>query len=291
MSKKPILITGHTGFLGTAIRRQFERSGIRWVGASRANGFDLSRSDALDAVEPARCVVHMAARVAVMDSWTRPADFHRINFCTTLTALDFARRCNAPFVYLSSYMYGVAKTEKIDEDHPIDMRNPYAWSKREGEILAESYARMFGIPVIVLRLFNVFGPGQGAHQLMPSVLTQALNGDEIEVDDVDVVRDWLWSGDFADAIAAVVDRPPPGFSTFNLGTSVATSVGDLVDAAMAILGPRRVISRAEGRPNEIPSAVCDNCRFVETFGWRPQTTIMDGMKALIADMQRQCENG
>lgn len=281
----PVLVTGHTGFLGAAVIDRFRETGRAWVGASRGAGVDLERPDALDGFAPTSCVIHLAGRVAVLESWDRPAEFHRANILCTLTALEFARRWQASFVYISSYMYGIPHTPLIAEDHPLDMRNPYAWSKRAGEILAESYARMFGLRVVVLRPFNVFGPGQPRHQLVPYVVDQAVAGDTIEVADLTPRRDWLWSGDFARAVEAVVEHTPPGYSIFNLGTGHPLSVQDVIDAVIAVVGPRRVVCRNQARPNEIPHAICDNRHFAATFGWQPATTLQEGIVRLLAGNQ------
>ena len=284
--KRPILVTGHTGFLGSAVARRFDETGRWWIGASRHTGVDLEESSSLDSFEAGQCVVHLAGRAAILESWQCPAAFHRTNILCALTALEYARRCQVGLIYVSSYMYGQPLTEPISEDHRLDMCNPYAWSKREGEVLAESYARMFGIPVVLLRLFNVFGPNQPEHQLVPYVIQQALTGDTIFVADLVPRRDWLWAGDFATAVEAVVDRFPCGFSVYNLGTGVATSVLDVINTVLSYLGPRKIVCRNEVRQNEIPQAISDNRRFVQTFGWQPSTSVSEGIRRLIFEKER-----
>lgn len=281
MTIDPIMVTGHTGFLGRAVSSVLDRNGRNWLGASRSIGIDLEQPGALDSSPKAGTVVHLAGRVAVLDSWQKPANFHRTNYLSTLEALEYARRCGSHFIYVSSYMYGAAKVEVINEDQPLQMLNPYAASKRQGEVLAESYAQLHGMNVTILRPFNVFGPGQPRHQLIPYVIDQALSGDSISVADLAPRRDWLWSWDFAEAVLAVVDRPPPGLSVFNLGTGVGVSVQDVIDAVMVQVGPRQVVCRREPRHNEIQTAICDNSKFREAFGWDTHVSFEEGVRSLL----------
>ncbi len=287
MTTDPIMVTGHTGFLGRAVGAVLDQHGRDWFGAARSVGIDLELPGALNDSPQASAVVHLAGRVAVLDSWQRPADFHRTNYLSTLEGLEYARRCGAHFIYVSSYMYGAAQVEVIDESQPVDVLSPYAASKRQGEIIAETYARLHGLDVTILRPFNVFGPGQPTHQLMPYVIDQAVASDTISVADLAPRRDWLWSGDFALAVLAVLDQRPSGLNVFNLGTGVGISVQDVIDAVLAQTGPRRVICRNEARRNEILSAVCDNRKFRDAFGWAPRTSLAEGIRILLDQTDAQ----
>jgi nucleoside-diphosphate-sugar epimerase len=279
-----VLVTGHTGFIGQAAVRALQQSGLAWTGASRSNGLALDNPATLDLLprEPG-VVLHLAGRTGVSASWEEPFSFHRANALTTLTALEHARRTGAAFIYVSSYMYGAPQHLPIGEDHPVACNNPYAWSKREGELFCEAYARDFDMSVTVLRPFNVFGPGQSQEHLIPHIIAQALQGDTISVQDLEPRRDYLWIDDFVDALVAVVKAPPKGFFVFNLGAGESASVQTVIDRVIEITGPRKIVSRQARRRNEIADCVCDASRFRQAFGWSAKVPLAQGLSLLIAN--------
>lgn len=277
-----ILVTGHTGFIGRALAETLRRLGVNWLGVSRSTGHDLTDPAVLDRLPRARTIVHLAGRAAILDSWTDPADFFRANHDTTLHVLEHARRTGAHVLALSSYMYGIPKRLPIDESHPVACRNPYAWSKRAGELLCEAYASDFRVPVTVLRPFNIYGPHQSEIQLVPYLVAQAMAGEAISLADLQPRRDWLWIDDLVGAMQAVIARRPKDFCVYNVGFGKSFSVREVVDEVIAQLGPRRIDCRNEIRKNEIPDCVCDASRFQRAFGWRPRTSLAEGIAQVIA---------
>ena len=283
MTKTPpnLLVTGHTGFIGSALTARLDAEGWAWTGAARANGHDLTEPEGLAGLPATDWVVHLAGSTDILESWENPAKFHRVNYGGTLTALEHCRENKSRMLYISSYMYGVPDSLPIDEGHPVACRNPYSWSKRAGELLCEAYAADFGVPVVILRPFNIYGPGQSAHQLIPHILAQAMTGDTINLADLEPKRDWLWEGDLIEAMLKVLVTPTTGLSMYNIGYGESVSVRQVVDAVLAQVGPREIISRDEVRKNEIPDCVCDARLFSKTFDWQPTTNLEQGIAMLI----------
>jgi nucleoside-diphosphate-sugar epimerase len=277
-----ILVTGHTGFIGRILVEALAEKGCRWIGASRSTGQDLCSARSLDDLPPADWVVHLAARTSIMESWKDPAGYHGNNVSATLTALEYARRHGSRMLYLSSYMYGIPQHLPIDENHPVAARNPYAWSKLACELTCQAYAHDFNVPVVALRPFNVYGPGQPEHQLVPYLVRQAMTGDTISLADLRPRRDWLWLGDLVTAIMAILDGPAAGFEVFNIGYGASVSVQEVLDQVLDVLGPRRVVCRNEERPNEILDCVCDWSRLGNRYGWKPEMGLAEGIAAMIA---------
>ena len=181
MVKVPLLITGHTGFIGRVFTDALDEAGIPWFGASLSTGHDLERPATLADFPDVDWVVHLAGIAGVRRSWDEPALFHRINYSTALTALEAARRQNARFLFVSSYMYGVPERLPVDESHPLAWNNPYSASKRMVETLCQTYVDNFGLPVVILRPFNLFGANQSTEFLVSYVVHQARNSDTISV--------------------------------------------------------------------------------------------------------------
>lgn len=277
----PILITGHTGFVGRAVTAAMDKQEIPWLGASRGTGYDLEVAGSLANAPEARWIIHLAARVGVVPSWSNPEAFYRTNILSTLTALEYARRTKARMLYLSSYMYGIPKYQPIDEKHPTAGLNPYAQSKHMSEALCATYAENFSVPCVVLRPFSVYGTGQTLDQLVPYLVDQAVKGDQVKLADEKPVRDFLWVGDLAEAMLTILEKDPHGLSVYNIGTGEGVSVGDVVKAVLAQTGPREVICQDKERRNEIPVCIADASALRRDFGWKPKTSLAEGIRQMI----------
>jgi UDP-glucose 4-epimerase len=283
MSARPsVLVTGHTGFIGQNLAIALNQRGMVWCGVSLSNGFDLTVPGSLDRLPAADWVVHLAGRTGVPESWWNPAPFYRSNLDATLSVLEYARHTGAAVLYLNSYMYGVPRYLPIDESHPVDCNNPYAWSKRQGEMLCEAYARDFGVRVVSFRAFNIYGPYQPTSLLMAHVLAQALAGDSIVVKDLAPKRDYLWVGDMVNAIVTTLNSSPEGFTVYNVGFGRSYSVKEVIDAALAELGLRRIICSGESRIHEIDDCYCDNTHFRHAFGWSPTVSLKEGIARMVS---------
>ncbi len=285
MTLLDILVTGHTGFIGSALMAHLNGTSLSWRGISRSTGHDLTDPSVLDHLPNAKWIIHLAGRAAILESWQKPHEFFRANHDATLHVLEHARRTGAHVLYMSSYMYGVPQYLPIDEAHPVSCRNPYAWSKRAGELLCEAYHADFKVPVTLLRPFNVYGPGQPNHQLMPYLVAQAMEGDTISLADLEPKRDWLWIGDLVSAMLAIVTKSSGKFDIFNVGYGESKSVVEIVDEVVAQLGPRKIVCRNEVRRNEIPDCVCDARRFMSEFSWAPTTSLSEGVAQIVQSWQ------
>lgn len=276
-----VLVTGHTGFIGSAVCELLSEHDIAWQGVSLSTGTNLEQPTALDALPPADIVLHLAGRIGVPQSWEDPEGFYRTNFLSTLNALEYARKHGARMVFVSTYMYGAPHYLPIDEAHPVACNNPYTRAKRAAETLCEDYATDYGVQSTMLRIFNTYGPRQSYSSLVQHIVHSAIKSDTITVNDLAPKRDYLWLNDLARAIVTVVEQAPGANSIFNVGYGQSYSVQDVIDTTLSITGPRKVISRDIVRPNEIPDCVCDNSLFSATFNWKPTVSLRDGVANMI----------
>ena len=284
--QRRILVTGDTGFVGAALRQEFSRhSGVEVLGASRSNGFDLLRRGSLDAIGDVASVVHLAGFVGVPESWQNPVEAYHSNFVTTLNVLEYVRKRSARMVLLSSYIYGPPKSLPVDEDHPPNPESPYARSKRAAEVLAESYAKDFAVPVTILRPFNLYGRGQRAG-LIPQLVSQARQHGAVNIQDRRPRRDYLNVSDLAAAIVKIVsgERKTSGCETFNLGTGVSHSVDEVINILSRLLKRAIDVTCADTqRPNEIPDCRADTRRIQAAYAWSPAVTLEEGLRDLLLE--------
>lgn len=281
-----VLVTGHTGFIGRALGAALKAREIKWCGASRSNGFDLEDPDSIKRLPDTDVIVHLAGLCSVKESWERPSDFFRANVLSTINVLELARRSGASMIFASTYLYGQPTYQPIDESHPIALTNPYAWSKRQAESAVEFYADAFSVRSTILRLFNVYGPGQNSHHLIPTILQQGLTGDTISLADLSPKRDYLWIGDLCNAFLSVLSQPRGDASggssdVYNIGTGHSHSVAEVVEIVQTIIGPRHVIDRGEVRPGETLDCICDSSNFQKTLNWTPKVTLDQGLATML----------
>jgi len=282
-----VLVTGATGFIGRSVTARLTSDGVAFTGLGSADGdvADRATLGRLKGGKYAR-VVHLAGRSFVPDSWTDTAGFMRTNVGGTESVLEFCRESGAALVFVSGYVYGSSKRQPIREDTPPNPNNPYARSKYLAENSCRSCHERHGVPVTVLRPFNVYGPGQGPRFLVPSILRQVRDGSAIEVHDLAPRRDWVYVDDVAAAIVAAA-RGPRGFEVYNIGSGASTSVEELIRRIQAVCGtalPVRVIGRP--RDNEIADTVADIAKARRELGWSPATALDEGLRRCVLELEK-----
>lgn len=278
--KNEILVTGATGFLGRHLVAALQSQGCSVRQHSSADG-DIARC-ALPLENVGR-VFHLAAKSYVPDSWKNPQAFYETNVMGTVNVLEHCRQNPAALTLISSYVYGQPLRLPISEDHPLAAANPYAHTKILAEETARFYEERFGVALVIVRPFNIYGPGQTGPFLIPSIVRQALDPSvkEIRVQDLRPRRDYVY---VADAVELLLATLRPGVKgVFNLGSGYSASVGEVAELVNQAAGAHKpVVSAGEQRPGEIMDVVADTSRAAVELGWRPRTSLADGIAALIA---------
>lgn len=280
-----ILITGATGFIGKRVAALLATKGWKFHGLGSGDG-DIAERSTLDAFgNRFTRVIHLAGRTFVPDSWREPLAFERTNVEGTKNVLEFCRARGASLVFISAYVYGNPARQPISEQAPAAPNNPYATSKLLAEQVCRSYNEAHGVPVTVLRPFNVYGPGQPGRFLVPSLLRQAREGRAIEVQDLSPRRDWVFVDDVVSAIAAAVQKPH-GYSVYNIGSGVSTSVEELAALVQRACGTALPV-RSAGRPreNEIADTVADIAKARRELNWVPATSLIEGLERCVKELE------
>lgn len=275
-----VLVTGATGFVGRHLADRLETLGKQVIRTSRSSGVDLARDDLpLDGVGH---VFHSGARTGVPAAWENPVDFIETNTLGTVRVLDQCRRHGCGVSFLSAYIYGIPERIPIKETDSIHANNPYALSKYMAEQACGFFAKAYGMNVVSLRLFNIYGPGQGSNFLIPFIVEQALNPacDKIEVMDLYPRRDYIYVADAIDAIL-LSTRASSG-SVFNVGSGEAHSVEDVIKLVCAAAGIDKPYSgKAQRRHNEIDLTKADITALHNTVGWKPRTSLAAGLREIV----------
>jgi NAD dependent epimerase/dehydratase len=309
-SGKKVLVTGAGGFIGSHLTDALIRAGATTTALVRYNSGGLIgnlafvdpdvRKDmrvlsgniedsdfAYGAVKGQDVVLHLAALIAIPYSYEAPRSYVRTNMEGTLNVLEAARRYDVKRVVhtSTSEVYGTALREPIDEDHPLQGQSPYSASKIAADKLAESYYRSFATPVMTLRPFNTFGPRQSARAFIPTIISQALERDEIRLGSLTPERDMTFVSDTVAGFMAAGSTPGIEGMTLNLGTGKTYSVGWFAKRILGLMEVDKPVVQADERmrpaASEVMKLVSDNTRARDKMGWSPAVSLDDGLRRTI----------
>jgi GDP-4-dehydro-6-deoxy-D-mannose reductase len=275
-----LLVTGASGFIGVPLVRALE-AGNEIKALRRADG-DIALPKTLAGIGDVDHVFHLAGRSFVPDSWSDPASFVNTNVGGTTAVLDFCRRTGASMTFVSAYVYGQPDRLPIDETHPVRPNNPYAMSKYLAEQACAFYASQFGVRATVVRPFNIYGPRQAGHFLIPTVVRQLKEGGPIRVLDLAPRRDYLYVDDLVDLLVRTLIGNQSGYTVVNAGSGSSVSVAELVDTLQTIAGTSlEVLSENKPRLEELNDVRAAVARARDCFGWMPQRSLADGLQQLL----------
>src|ERR687883_1218354 len=211
-----------------------------------------------EVVEEVDVIVNAAAESHVEKSIREGgSEFVRTNVEGTQILLDAIRDTPVErFVLISSSeVYGTAEHAPMDEEHPLNPRSPYAATKAGADRLAYSYFVTYGLPIVIVRPFNNYGPRQHPEKVVPRFITQALQDRPLTVHgDGHASRDWLYVDDDAEAVEAVIDAPLEHVAgeVLNVATGVDISVTEIADAVLSALGkPSSLKANVPERPGQV----------------------------------------
>lgn len=236
-------------------------------------------------VEDADVIVNFAAESHVDRSIAGPAVFVQTNVVGTQVLLEAARRAGVGrFLQVSTdEVYGSLGPEgAFDEDSPLRPSSPYAASKASADLLALAWGHTFGLPVIVTRCSNNYGPYQFPEKLLPVMIGRALADQSLPVyGDGRNVRDWIHVEDHCAALMAAVDRGQAG-RVYNIGARDERSNIDLVHELLDVLGkPRSLVRFVADRLGHDRRYAIDPRRAEAELGWRPRWRLAEGLRQTI----------
>ena len=234
-------------------------------------------------------IVNAAAESHVEKSIEEGAsEFVTTNVEGTQILLDAIRETPVErFVLISSSeVYGTARYAPMDEDHPLEPRSPYAGTKAGADRLAYSYFVTYGLPIVIVRPFNNYGPRQHPEKVVPRFITQALSDEPLTIHgDGHASRDWLYVLDDAEAIAATVEAPLGDVAgeVINIATGVDVSVAAVADLVLALLGkPQELRQHVVERPGQVDRHIGSTAKAERVIGWRARTAFEDGLERTVA---------
>lgn len=307
LKNKKVLVTGADGFIGSHLVEHLAIHGCQVRAFVYYNSFNsfgwldgLSKNERANmeffsgdirdphgvetAMQGIDVVFHLAALIGIPFSYHSPDAYVDTNVKGTLNILQAARKLSTPRVLVTSTseVYGTARYAPIDEEHPYQGQSPYSATKIGADRLAESFFRSFELPVTIVRPFNTYGPRQSARAVIPTIITQLLNGDsELRLGDTSPTRDLVFVGDTVRAFAALASAEASIGQEINVATQTEISVGDLAERLIRLINPEaRVVAddqRLRPPKSEVFRLCGSNRKIRELTGWEPAYDIDRGL--------------
>lgn len=285
-----VLVTGATGFIGTALVKRLLQESFEVIELSSKDGdiADLSTLEKYANVGFLR-VFHLAGMTYVPASWENPLGFYRTNVLGTVNVAEYCRLNNTPLTFVSAYVYGQPESLPITENSLISPNNPYAFSKYAAENVCEFYAHNFGVSCAVIRPFNIYGAGQHSKFLIPTIIEQVLYEKTVTVDNLNPKRDYLNIEDLVDAIIKTLNCHQP-YQVYNIGSGSSLSVGEIVEIIQRTAKTNKpVFCRAITRTNEIMDVVADITKAQNELGWCPKLSFSEGINIMLSNIANNAD--
>lgn len=311
MANDLVLITGADGFIGSHLVEHMVRAGKNVRAFVYYNSFgnwgwlenvsadvlsqveiiagDIRDSDRVyEAVRGCSQVMHLAALIAIPYSYSSPRSYVDTNITGTLNVLQAAKNLDVERVLSTSTseVYGTAQYAPIDEEHPLQGQSPYSASKIGADKMCESFYRSFDLPVVTVRPFNTYGPRQSARAVIPTIITQLLEGQRvIKLGDLSPKRDFNYVQDTVSGFSEILNAAGVIGETINIASGKEYSIREVVDFLVEEINPNAEIieDQARIRPekSEVFRLIGCNKKIQSLTSWQANYDINEGLKKTV----------
>lgn len=299
-----VLLTGVSGFIGRRLFSRFVERGDRVTGLVRSPvSIFGGETVVVPGLAPANIgeaisgrsfdvVVNLAA-AGVTPSDRDPSTLTQINSFLPCALATIARDAGAKaFIQVGSSAEYACKAnfEPMTEESPLENKKLYGASKAAAALLTQALGAQIALPVMALRLFNVFGPGEASHRLLPSLVTKLKEGQGVSLSAGTQIRDFIHVDDVCAGIIAAVDaltENPALSGCYNLSTGIGTTVKDFARiVAGAMHSDMKLLRFGElpMRPDDLPYVVGCPDKFTKNIGWKPNLCLSEGVSKSVEEL-------
>ncbi|NQT04055.1 MAG: SDR family NAD(P)-dependent oxidoreductase [Planctomycetes bacterium] len=315
MQEHTVLITGAAGFIGSHLCERLLDEGLSVVGVDNFDDFydpqikrdnisdclknkdfqlieaDIRDRTAMDkAVGGVEIIVHLAAKAGVRPSIAEPLLYSDVNINGTMVLLEAANKHKVgKFIFgSSSSVYGNNEKVPFSEDDNVDFPiSPYAATKKACELICHTYHHLYGIDLICLRFFTVYGPRQRPDLAIHKFSKLIEQDKPIPVyGDGSMMRDFTYIDDIIDGTVAAMNKCE-GFNIYNLGESQPITVNDLIGEIEKALGKTAIREYLPLQPGDVNRTFADITKSVRELGFHPSTPIPDGLAKFTAWLRQE----
>lgn len=306
---KKVLITGAGGFIGSHLTEFLVQKGFSvkafirynsknswgWLDDSKVkNDIEVITGDIRDynsvynALKDCSAVFHLAALIGIPYSYVSPEGYIQTNITGTYNVLQSSRDLSLEQVLIASTAetYGNAQYIPVDERHPVVGQSPYAASKIAADQIAISYFRSFDLPVKIVKCFNTFGPRQSARAIIPTIITQILNGNKIvQLGNLSPTRDLTFVLDTVESYLNIYKSDKLLGEITNVGMGIEVCIKDLINLISDIMKAEITVipdkQRIRPENSEIERLMCNNTKLIQLTAWKPKYDLKMGLENTI----------
>ncbi len=304
LNDQEVVVTGGAGFIGSNLCRTLLEQGakvtafdnlysgkIDFIKDLMNKGLNFVQEDTRDpaalekATKNCKVIFHLAAQTSVPFSMENPKEDCEINVVGTLNVLEAARKAGARMVFASSCaVYGNPEKRPTPETYPTHPIAFYGLTKLLGENYCRFYHESYGLEVVMLRIFNVYGPN--CHGAIYDFLNKLRKTpDKLEVLGTGKQsRDFVYVSDMVDALIKAATSPTVAGQAVNIGTGTTTLVTELAKMIIDILGLEDVeiyFTGGQAWAGDMDITLADNSKAANILQWKPQVILREGLKKLI----------
>ncbi|OGP33859.1 MAG: hypothetical protein A2X88_01960 [Deltaproteobacteria bacterium GWC2_65_14] len=233
---------------------------------------------------PVDVVIHLAAKAGVRPSLRDPVGYADVNVLGTARLLEWARHRGVPRILFasSSSVYGGNRKVPFAEEDPVDHPvSPYAATKKAGELLCHTFCHLYGMNIVSLRFFTVYGPRQRPEMAIHAFTRSLFEGRELPMfGDGGSRRDYTYIDDVVDGVLGALSAPP-GYRVYNLGESSTISLDDLVALLERSTGIRATRKYLPPEPGDVPVTFADISRARAEIGYAPKVPVEEGVRRFV----------
>lgn len=305
------MVTGADGFIGSHLVESLIQQGIQvrafvfynsfnswgWLDSlspQQMSQVEIFAGDIRDpygvrnAMKGCDVVFHLAALIGIPFSYHSPDNYVDTNVKGTLNVLQAAKDFEVSRILLTSTseVYGTATYTPIDEKHPRQPQSPYSATKIAADSLGESFHRSFDLPITIVRPFNTYGPRQSARAIIPTLITQLLQGkSEIKVGSLHPTRDLVFVKDTVEGFIRIAGSPNTVGEDINIATSSEISIGDLANKLLSLTSSnaKYICDEQRLRPekSEVNQLLGCNKKLQRLTGWSPSVPLEAGLEETV----------
>ncbi len=297
--QKTILVTGGAGFIGSNLVHELVKQNQRVIVIDdlssgkkenlpaqavfyQADVCDKNIADIFKKENPS-IVYHFAAKPLVQEVYENPYEAIETNVMGTANILEICRKrrnLESIIIVSSDKAYGKSSQLPYTENHPLQGDHPYDVSKSSADLIAQTYAKTYGLPVLITRFSNVFGPGDlNFSRIIPGIIESAKEKKELLIrSDGTMIREYTYVKDIVDGCIKLADYKKDFGQAFNFGSENVMNVLDVIRKSEEALGTKinyKVLNTAK---NEIPAQYLDWSKAKDKLNWQPATSFEQGIK-------------
>ena len=305
LTGKNVLVTGGAGFIGSSLVRELLRRGAKVIvydnfiyGDKRnlaevEDSIKIVKGDVLSwkiyhtiKEYKVQYVFHLAAEPYIPHSYDNPEKFFDVNVKGTMNVLTACKTLDVKRIvhFSSSEVYGAAQYIPMDEKHPTLPLSTYAVSKLAADRLCFVFHHEHGIPVIILRPLNAYGPRETQPYVIPEIISQLARGKVVKLGNIKARRDFTYVEDIARGAVDLMESDIPDGEVVNLGSNKTYSVEELAHLVGELMGYDKIeieIEKSRLRPLDVNLLQCDYRKAKKYIDWEPKVDIREGLKRTI----------